>query len=212
MPRNTFLNLPKAKRKLIESVSLDEFAKYGFEQASINRIVKAAGIAKGSFYQYFEDKFDLFKHLLNVIGQMKLAYVSPVLQNPFEHDFFTLLEELYRTGLEFGRDNPKAAEIGLEMFQNKTNPSFQAFMEESKSLGEAFYLNLLDLAISKNEVDASIDKKFIVNMLINLQLASLDYYFDTTNNEEISVEDWDDNLMPIVKQMISFIKNGIQQQ
>ena len=51
MPRDTFLNLPDAKRKAITEAAVDEFAAYPYEQASINRIVANSGIAKGSFYQ-----------------------------------------------------------------------------------------------------------------------------------------------------------------
>ena len=53
MPKDTFFNLPEDKRALICKVALEEFGEYTFDQASINRIVAKAGIAKGSFYQYF---------------------------------------------------------------------------------------------------------------------------------------------------------------
>lgn len=36
-----------------------EFATHGYEDASINRILLAAGFSKGSFYYYFDDKPDL---------------------------------------------------------------------------------------------------------------------------------------------------------
>ncbi|NIV34346.1 MAG: TetR family transcriptional regulator, partial [Anaerolineae bacterium] len=50
MPKDTFFNLPEDKRALICKVALEEFGEYAFDQASINRIVAKAGIAKGSFY------------------------------------------------------------------------------------------------------------------------------------------------------------------
>ncbi|MBK7920673.1 MAG: TetR/AcrR family transcriptional regulator [Chloroflexi bacterium] len=56
MPKDTFFNLPEDKRALICKVAVAEFAKHRFDKASINRIVAQSGIAKGSFYQYFEDK------------------------------------------------------------------------------------------------------------------------------------------------------------
>jgi AcrR family transcriptional regulator len=36
-----------------------EFANYGFEDASINRILENAKMSKGAAYYYFEDKADL---------------------------------------------------------------------------------------------------------------------------------------------------------
>jgi len=81
MPKDTFLSLTEEKRRLIESVALDEFAEYGFDAFNINRIGKAAGIANGSFYQYFENKADLYKYLQKVMGQKKAQYISPIKPN-----------------------------------------------------------------------------------------------------------------------------------
>ncbi len=50
------LNLPNEKRERIENAAIEEFATYTFRDASINRIISSVGIAKGSFYQYFNDK------------------------------------------------------------------------------------------------------------------------------------------------------------
>ena len=33
---------------------------HGFENASLNRIIKKAGISKGAMYYYFDDKMDLY--------------------------------------------------------------------------------------------------------------------------------------------------------
>ncbi len=74
MPKPTFHNLPEAKQARIMDAAAAEFAAYPFEAASVNRIVRAAGIAKGSFYQYFNDMVDLYRHLMiGVGGQGKMA-------------------------------------------------------------------------------------------------------------------------------------------
>jgi AcrR family transcriptional regulator len=46
MPKQTFFNLPEEKREKIFSAAVDEFAEYGLDNASTNRIVKNSGIAK----------------------------------------------------------------------------------------------------------------------------------------------------------------------
>lgn len=207
MPKETFLNLPEEKRGLIEDVAIDEFAEYGFEVASINRIVKAAGIAKGSFYQYFVDKADLFMHIIDIVGQKKIEYMSPVMMNPTDHDFFTLLEELYRSGLAFAKDHPKESKISFEVYKNQTNPVFSVVMQESSRIAKEFYSSLLAMGIQRGELDPEIDKSFISHTLIQLQLSMLDYFLD--NDEE---EAWAGDIMPGVHLMINFIKNGIQSQ
>src|SRR5678815_4721000 len=77
MPKPTFLNLPEDKRERIVELAIEEFSDKPYAQASISNIVARAGIAKGSFYQYFEDKLDLYRWLLlDVAAHRKLAYVE----------------------------------------------------------------------------------------------------------------------------------------
>ena len=207
MPKDTFLNLPEEKRQLIENVAIDEFAEYGFEKASINRIVKAASIAKGSFYQYFEDKADLFLHIIAIVGEKKLEYVSPVMMNPSDYDFFTLLEELYRSGLAFARNHPTESKISFEVFKNQNNPVFNAVIVESRRSGLAFYESLLEIGIERGEIDPEIDRSFISQMLMQLQISMLDYFLEANDGESGM-----DDILPTVQMMISLIKNGIQCQ
>jgi len=207
MPKDTFFNLPEAKRQLIEEVGLVEFAEFGFYNASINRIVAAARIAKGSFYQYFEDKADIFMHIITVVGEMKRGYISPVILNPVDHDFFTLLEELYRSGLAFAKDHPKASKVGFEVYKNQTNPLFHEIFQESRRLGYAFLAHLIDTAIAQGEIDPDIDKPFIIHMLLQIQVASINFYLQ---NKEQGL--FDDDIMPTIHLMLNFIKNGIKRQ
>lgn len=64
VPTATFFNLPYEKWEKIMRSARAEFARVPFSEASINRIVRAAEISRGSFYMYFKDKKDLFLCLL----------------------------------------------------------------------------------------------------------------------------------------------------
>lgn len=61
MPKETFLKLPQEKKEKIIKAAKNEFKRAPLEQASIKNIVEDAGIARGSFYQYFESKEDLMR-------------------------------------------------------------------------------------------------------------------------------------------------------
>ena len=65
MPKETFLNLPKEKKEKITKAILKEFSRENFNKASISNIIKEAKIPRGSFYQYFEDKEDAIKYLID---------------------------------------------------------------------------------------------------------------------------------------------------
>jgi len=64
MPTRTFYNLPEEKRKKLLDAIHEEFSRVPFDDVSINQIVKTAGIPRGSFYQYFDDKQDMLQYLL----------------------------------------------------------------------------------------------------------------------------------------------------
>ncbi len=63
-PRPRFENLEEEKKEKILEAAADEFGKHGFDAASINRIIKRAGISKGAAYYYFDDKGDLYSTAL----------------------------------------------------------------------------------------------------------------------------------------------------
>ena len=60
MIHQTFYRLPDEKRARLLASAHREFTQHTYEKASINRILDEAKIPKGSFYQYFDDKSDLF--------------------------------------------------------------------------------------------------------------------------------------------------------
>ena len=70
MPSTTFYNLPAEKRERLLSAARAEFARAPYEEASVNRMIRAAGIPRGSFYMYFTDKEELFRFLMDTYSGM----------------------------------------------------------------------------------------------------------------------------------------------
>ena len=64
MCMETFLRLPEEKRTRFLDAAWEEFTRVSFAEASTNQIVRRAGVPRGSFYQYFRDKEDLFHYLM----------------------------------------------------------------------------------------------------------------------------------------------------
>lgn len=78
-PFSRFYNLTDDKQKKILESAVSEFTQRGFDGASLNQIISTAGLSKGSFYYYFENKIDL------LVGVLE-AFFSP--------DFIIILDEL----------------------------------------------------------------------------------------------------------------------
>ena len=76
-----FLKLPEEKKKRILAAGFQEFARYPYRDASINRIIKNAEISRGSFYTYFEDKMGL------------LCFILAELIGKFNEEVYGFLEE-----------------------------------------------------------------------------------------------------------------------
>lgn len=63
----TFQNLKEDKKNRIIDAALVEFSIRPFNEASITNIVKNADISRGSFYQYFGNKENIYKYLVNFL-------------------------------------------------------------------------------------------------------------------------------------------------
>ena len=77
MPKQTFIKLPIDKKETLMRAAIKEFSRAPLFEASIANIVKEAGIPRGSFYQYFEDKEDLYYFLLDEYSQrLRSRFIS----------------------------------------------------------------------------------------------------------------------------------------
>jgi len=65
-----------ARREQILDVALDVFAASGFHGASMNDVAVAAGVTKPVLYQHFDSKRDLYKALLDEVGNRLLDSIA----------------------------------------------------------------------------------------------------------------------------------------
>lgn len=63
------------KTELLEA-ALDEFAAKSYDDASLNTIIKNAGISKGTFYYHFADKQALYLFLLESSVKSKWDFIN----------------------------------------------------------------------------------------------------------------------------------------
>lgn len=91
MPKQTFYKLPQEKQERILAAAKREFTHVRYDDASINQIVREAGIPRGSFYQYFEDKQDIFLYFLKDYRKEILSGFSECVRN-LSGNFFAALD------------------------------------------------------------------------------------------------------------------------
>lgn len=154
MPKQTFFNLPAAKRDNFLDIALAEFAENDFHSASISRIVAQAGIAKGSFYQYFENKEDLHRYLLELGAQEKAALFSAQPPAPAE-SVFDYLRRLLRAGVGFELHNPRLSQIGYRAVKSDSLPP--EFLAQARAGSRAFFAHLIAQGQEQGDIDPAID-------------------------------------------------------
>jgi AcrR family transcriptional regulator len=89
MPRPRFATADADLRRRILDAATKEFATKGYGAASLNRILLAAGLSKGSFYYYFDDKADLAASVL-AAWMEGMRPLSTALGTPKDPDEFWL--------------------------------------------------------------------------------------------------------------------------
>ena len=142
MCSETFLRLPEEKRTRFLDAAWEEFTKVPFTEASINKIVLRAKIPRGSFYQYFTDKKELFAYLIDRNGAgVTVAEIGVALwdndeeqrnQNYIHQLFHDLRQTLEAVGMEdvFERTgyyysvNPQKIECDYFDYVNHGKPEF----------------------------------------------------------------------------------------
>lgn len=96
MPRPRFQKLAESKRTRILEAAAKEFAAYGYEGASLNKILEKADISKGAAYYYFDDKADLYTTTLLHYLQELLTDISFDASQFTAENFWSEVAALYR--------------------------------------------------------------------------------------------------------------------
>lgn len=157
MPNPTFFNLPAEKREQITQVAIEEFADNDYDSTSISRIVARAGIAKGSFYQYFADKEDLYAYLLGLLAEAKSQFLSLDHPDPQHIGVFAYLRWTIEVGLAFEMTNPKLTQIGLRAMNAGTLP--KAFDAQIREASLSFYRHLAQIGQQQGDIALEVDQE-----------------------------------------------------
>jgi AcrR family transcriptional regulator len=107
MPTPTWERLPEARRAAVIAAAEREFAANGFSRGSLNVIAREAGVAKGSLFQYFLDKVDLFEYVVELAAQrVGTAIGRRSNELAWSDGFFPALTALLEEWMEYFRTHP----------------------------------------------------------------------------------------------------------
>lgn len=135
MPRPRFTKLPAAQQAAILDAAVAEFAAHGYRNASLNRIIEAAGISKGSMYYYFDGKEDLYAHVLReqvgALVHRSGPFPVPGAQHPDE--FWATLEDYYLRLLRMLHAAPGTASLLRDWLADPAAPALRGAQLEAEA-------------------------------------------------------------------------------
>jgi AcrR family transcriptional regulator len=202
MPTQTFHNLPADKKNRIIDAILDELALHTYEHINIQNIIKDANIPRGSFYQYFNDKDDLFAFFYDYTFGIKLKYWDNILSPSLEMPFLERLKSIYLRGYKFSIDYPKIVKVGYKISESRkfrNDPNYKKGIEMAIDL----YENFIKIDQEKGHIRKDIDSRLLSSFITEfIQKVTLD---------ELLNEKFDLKIIETkVNQLIDIIGKGIE--
>jgi AcrR family transcriptional regulator len=199
VPKDTFFNLPELKRKAIFNAAVREFAVSLFSEASINRIIKMAQIPRGSFYQYFDGKEDLFTYVIAKIFAEITEIMKSQRRNGQDVDALSLfMEKVYATA-ELNKEKPEYVQITLLQSRDKTYFVRQFFEMSDDQRRNA--IQLFEFDKQRGIVREDIDSSLVIDMVYIL---SKEIFFDVGMDSEAYIEK--------MEAVIKIIREGIRRK
>lgn len=161
MPKKTFNRLDDDKQERVMRAAIEEFHAQGFEKAKIEVIAQNAGVAKGSIYQYFDDKKELFLYSVT----WGLNYFMKVIdrQTPLKDmDVYDYFLSGSRERFELLRKEPLLAAFSMDVVSGKYGNLTKEANSELNRIGEEYELKLIANGKKKGTVREDLDDKTLL--------------------------------------------------
>lgn len=196
MPTETWGNLPEEKRERITRIAIAEFGTKGFSAGSLNVIAREAGIAKGSLFQYFEDKLDFFAAVC-AAGSTRIAEATIGVVDT-DQPLFDILRSTVVQWLAFFRDDPMQQRMAFAT-ANEIDADARAAV---RSVANDFYAQALRPviadAMAAGELRADADPDLVLSMVV-LTLRHLNSApFDPVGDPAFAFLEMDDDAIDAV--------------
>lgn len=205
MPKDTFYNLDEKKKNRVLEAALEEFGNRSFHQATVGRIVKKADIPKGSFYQYFESKKDLYRHLIEMSQEKKFEFMKGVLEEMESEDVFGRLRRLYRAGFRFAEQNPRLLAVGQNLMKEDAELR-EELLGESLASAEDFIIGILKEGVENDEIDPNANLSVATSMITQYNMKLVDLFLGTPLNEGA------EEFLKKIDSMTVILKNGLSKE
>ncbi len=206
MPTSLFLGVNAEKQLKILTAGISEFANYGYENSSTNRIVKKAGISKGSLFKYFPTKEDFYFYVLDNITSELISSIKEKI-NTLSSDWFQRIIEYSALEFSWYMLYPEKSQMIVRAFTSSNTDIYRkTVLKYGNKEQDIYYWFMQDI----DTIQFRWDRKKTVDMLkwflkgFNDDFLTQIQKAQNTNFEEIEKE-----YMKNLKEYMKILKAGI---
>ncbi|GKU25912.1 TetR/AcrR family transcriptional regulator [Clostridium folliculivorans] len=211
MPKDTFFNLNKEKQEKIMRTAVSEFSNNGFENANIGNIAKNASVAKGSMYQYFENKKELF--LFSLQWSLELVMNKYGKYLVLTDDNINIFDYLYESSKDVWSQINDEREVIIfiqDVFLGKYNHLTNESMKYIMKVSDEYILKIVQDGKRNGSIRTDIDDEIIALFITGVSMKIKERMM---NRARAAGEDIVDESFGVVekdiKSMIELLKNGL---
>lgn len=201
MPTKQFFNLAEEKRNILLQATIDELNRVSISDFSINQVVKNAGIARGSFYIYFENVQDIIEYVMKEYKN-KLSENMILTLKKNDGDIFETYKEIFMWIIDFiGSEENTIMKQNIMKYlvNNLDNSSVNKCREEGKE-----FITELNKNIDKELLNISDDKE------IYLVLDILNSISKNSIEEIVILKEDKNNIVKRYIDKIELLKKGLK--
>ena len=179
--------------------ALTAFAEHSFQEASLNDILKAAGMNKGSFYYRFRDKMELYLTLLFRMGMEKMRLFQEHDVSGTSKGFFDEFRNMAVIGLMLARKDPRFLPFSRRILQEDAAVR-ERITQTFGNLSGPLLTDMVERAKASGEFRAALSTQttvFVIETLLN--------HLDT-----LISEDWsDEGILAAVDRLLDVVRSGV---
>ncbi|NMB21356.1 MAG: TetR/AcrR family transcriptional regulator [Firmicutes bacterium] len=194
------------QEELIEA-ALDEFSTKSYDEASLNRIIRNAGISKGTFYYHFSDKQALYLYVLQHGLQAKWQFINEATQNATEthgsKDIFEVFKWQARLGVQFAKAFPKYHQLTKMFVKEKGSEIHEVARASLGKDAELSLEALIDLAMEQGVFREAFSREFMIRVISHLFASFHDLFGD---EDDLEV----DQMLRNLDAYVDFMKYGLK--
>ena len=206
MPRPRFEKLTQDKRDHILETAARAFAEDGFENASMNQILSAAGVSKGAAYYYFDDKGDLFATAVERYYVQLEINIDELLAQTTIHNFWKTFGQIYRQPFIQTYHDPW--QFGVLKAASKLPPGSPEMQRLAPIFEETFgwLTQILQKGQEIGAIRSDLDDEFMIAMLSAVDDASDAYLL--AHIDDMTEKQMTDTLNQVVDMMRRMLSWG----